>query len=346
MCKIIYTKEQEEIFNKEIDDFTTGVWYDLCPFEFVDGQEYEVIWDGVSYIATCGYSANNSVNTPVIGDYGNNYPFAIYNTSMDSYLCIVVLAYNLDGAIDKTNTSHTVIIKTHDVKPIPEKYLPDLSNIDISEIQGQLDAKAPIDHTHTAEEVGALPSETVIPGTLADLTDDSTHRTVTDEEKAAWNSKSNANHTHTAAEIGADASGSAANALEVAKTYTNTKIAELINGAPTTLDTLGEIVAAMEENVDVVSALDTAIGSKANVSDLTDLSEQVSTERTRITNLEFATEAASTEIQNLRDEVTVLFENYNPMPDVTTSDAGKFMRVSPAGVWVAEAVPRAEEVEF
>lgn len=46
-------------------------------------------------------------------------------------------------------------------------------------------------------------------------------------------------------------------------------IADLINGAPTTLDTLGEIATAMEENADVVAALDTAIGTKANASDLT-----------------------------------------------------------------------------
>ena len=54
-----------------------------------------------------------------------------------------------------------------------------------------------------------------------------------------------------------------------AKTYTDEKIAGLINGAPTTLDTLGEIATAMEENKDVVDSLDEAIGKKANQSDLT-----------------------------------------------------------------------------
>lgn len=53
-----------------------------------------------------------------------------------------------------------------------------------------------------------------------------------------------------------------------ANAYTNTKIAELINGAPTTLDTLKEIADAMEENEDVVEALDTAIGTKASQMDL------------------------------------------------------------------------------
>lgn len=58
-------------------------------------------------------------------------------------------------------------------------------------------------------------------------------------------------------------------ALTSAKEYTNTKIADLINGAPETLDTLGEIAQAMSDNKDVVDALDEAIGTKAMNSDLT-----------------------------------------------------------------------------
>jgi hypothetical protein len=48
-------------------------------------------------------------------------------------------------------------------------------------------AKEPTKPTYTADEVGALSDAT----TLADLTDDATHRTVTDTEKAVWNAKSN-----------------------------------------------------------------------------------------------------------------------------------------------------------
>lgn len=58
-------------------------------------------------------------------------------------------------------------------------------------------------------------------------------------------------------------------ALTSAKGYTDTKIADLINGAPATLDTLGEIAQAMSDNKDVVDALDDAIGTKATTSDLT-----------------------------------------------------------------------------
>ena len=51
--------------------------------------------------------------------------------------------------------------------------------------------------------------------------------------------------------------------------YTDQAIANLINGAPSTLDTLGEIVQAMNDNADVVQALNQAIGSKASEADFT-----------------------------------------------------------------------------
>lgn len=51
-------------------------------------------------------------------------------------------------------------------------------------------AKAEEKPTYTAEEVGALPSTTVIPSKLSELTADDEHETVTKEEKQAWNNKS------------------------------------------------------------------------------------------------------------------------------------------------------------
>lgn len=55
----------------------------------------------------------------------------------------------------------------------------------------------------------------------------------------------------------------AAEKLADAKGYTDTAISNLINSAPTTLDTLGEIATAMEANADIVAALEESIGSKA-----------------------------------------------------------------------------------
>lgn len=45
--------------------------------------------------------------------------------------------------------------------------------------------------TLSSSDVGALPNTTTIPTTLASLTDDATHRVVTDAEKESWSAKSN-----------------------------------------------------------------------------------------------------------------------------------------------------------
>lgn len=45
------------------------------------------------------------------------------------------------------------------------------------------------DITLSAADVNALPADTTIPSALSELSDDSTHRTVTDAEKTAWNNK-------------------------------------------------------------------------------------------------------------------------------------------------------------
>ena len=67
-----------------------------------------------------------------------------------------------------------------------------------------------------------------------------------------------------AVDVGADASGSAAAAESAANEYTNQKIADLVNGAPETLDTLNELAAAMAENETVVEALNAAIVNKVS----------------------------------------------------------------------------------
>ena len=71
-------------------------------------------------------------------------------------------------------------------------------------------------------------------------------------------------HRVTYSDVGADKSGAAQEAYQNATSYTDEKVDELINGAPTTLDTLKEIADAMEKEQSVVEALDAAIGSKAN----------------------------------------------------------------------------------
>lgn len=74
--------------------------------------------------------------------------------------------------------------------------------------------------------------------------------------------KADINHTHNNYETKQDANSK----LAEAKQYTNVEVAALVNSAPETLDTLGELAAAFEENQDMVQTLDAAITSKKNIS--------------------------------------------------------------------------------
>lgn len=59
------------------------------------------------------------------------------------------------------------------------------------------------------------------------------------------------------------------------KGYVDSSISSLVNGAPTTLDTLKEIADAFEESQDVIDALDKAIGTKASQTALDATTERV-----------------------------------------------------------------------
>ena len=79
--------------------------------------------------------------------------------------------------------------------------------------------------------------------------------------------KANSNHNHTGVY---DVNGAAASALTSANAYTDSKIDALVgDGASTTLDTIGEISAAIEDNQDAIDILNAAIANKANAIDLT-----------------------------------------------------------------------------
>ena len=83
-----------------------------------------------------------------------------------------------------------------------------------------------------------------------------TVRHITEDEREKWNDTLN-NAKEYSNETYQQATG-----------YTDLKIAQLINGAPETLDTLKEVADAIKENETVVDALDAAIGTKAGQTEL------------------------------------------------------------------------------
>lgn len=109
---------------------------------------------------------------------------------------------------------------------------------------------------------------------INEIVDRVTNQLLEKTEIAEW-AKQQVKPSYTAAEVGAEVEGNVAVALLEAKDYADgtyiqatgyadQKIADLINGAPSTLDTIGAIAAAMLKHEGVVEALEAAIGSKAS----------------------------------------------------------------------------------
>jgi hypothetical protein len=112
----------------------------------------------------------------------------------------------IDDKVDKVDGKG---LSTNDFTDEYKTKLDSLENIEFEETDPTVPAWAKEENkpSYTADEVGALADTTV----LADLTDDATHRTVTDTEKQAWNAKSNFsgdyNDLENAPDISEDGSG-------------------------------------------------------------------------------------------------------------------------------------------
>lgn len=110
------------------------------------------------------------------------------------------------------------------------------------------------------------------------------------------------------------------------ETYVNQKVADLVNSAPTTLDTLGEVATAIQNNATVVEALNNSIGNKANATDVTALSSRVTTAEGNITSLQsnkansadLATVATSGSYNDLTNKPTLFSGSYNDLTNKPT----------------------------
>ena len=108
------------------------------------------------------------------------------------------------------------------------------------------------------------------------------------------------------------------------KNYVDTKIADLINSAPETLDTLGELATAFAENKEVVDALDTAIINKANAADVLLKTEQTLTddELTQVReNLKFIGKNVEGQAFTIDGENVIAAENAEIFGDYTSNIA-------------------------
>ena len=142
---------------------------------------------------------------------------------------------------------------------------------------------------------------------LFDLSDD---LPVSQTEKNTWNAKSNfsgsyndltnkptlfsgsyndlTNKPSIPDVSGFETKADASSKLAEAKTYADTKVANLVGTAPTTLDTLQELAEAIQDNEDVVATLNNAIGNK--VDKVTGKSLVLDTEIAKLANVEAGAE--------------------------------------------------------
>ena len=119
-----------------------------------------------------------------------------------------------------------------------------------------------------------------IPDALSDLSSDTDHRTVSDEEKAYWNAKSefsgNYNDLNNKPTIPTTTSELTNNSDFATNASVDEKIANLINSAPDALDTLGELATALKQHENAYDALLEIVGGKVDATELQEItSEQI-----------------------------------------------------------------------
>lgn len=201
--------------------------------------------------------------TTVTTDTGGN---IIVNSTNTTYSAAGTALGLVKSGGDVTISSGTITVND-------DSHNHTISNVD--GLQAALDSKSATTHTHTADsELSSTSTNPVQNKIITSALNEKVpvSRTVNGKSLAS-------NISLTASDVGADASGAANTALSSAKSYTDTKINALVGeGASETLDTIGEISAAIEDNQDAISLLNSAIGTKANKTDVdTELAKKSNT---------------------------------------------------------------------
>lgn len=174
---------------------------------------------------------------------------------------------------DENESTYTSYLETDNfIKMLDEKYIPDT----IARVS-QLEGFATEEYVDNALSNGSAPD-------VSDQIEE--HNTSSSAHSDIRSSVSNALN---------EAKSYTDSTLDTAKTYTNTKVAELVNSAPETLDTLGEIATAIKANETVVDALNSAIGNKVDKVDGKGLStnDYTTTEKNKLAGIEAGANAYS-----------------------------------------------------
>ena len=120
---------QVELYNMTLGGFeeTVGMTISPSPFELIEGQQYEVIWDGVSYPATCiSQGSNLRIGNGYMSSAGiTSEPFLIMYMSSDDAVMIVAMDV-ANQKMDTTTPAHSVVINEMLINKIDAQYLPEI----------------------------------------------------------------------------------------------------------------------------------------------------------------------------------------------------------------------------
>lgn len=157
-------------------------------------------------------------------------------------------------------------------------------------------AKQPNKPTYNYSEITDKP--TLFSGNYNDLANKPTYATV-----ATSGSYNDLNDKPTIPSVTGLASetyvnNKASTTLQEAKSYADTKVSDLVGSAPSTLDTLSEIASALNNNPNVVTALNNAIGTKQNATD-NSLATTSKTIVGAINEINSKISSANTQLQNI-----------------------------------------------
>lgn len=151
---------------------------------------------------------------------------------------------------------------------------------EVEQLRTDVDGKAPKSHAVNATTYGAATGSNYGHTRLSDAVDSTS--STSGGYAATPKAVKSAYDAAVAAQGAAEAAAATANAavtqaqLSSAKTelqeYTDTAVASLVDSAPETLNTLGELATALQENDEVTEAVNAAIGTKANDADVVKLS--------------------------------------------------------------------------
>ena len=285
-CEVIVDTREVTFdpYYASIEEIDTGYFANDCDIIRVTFDEvvyilprYTASYDGWNYYGNAWISFGKNANEYCENVDDTTTPFCISFSD-------VKFSGELMIQVEDQLPYHTVKIEQvieYSAITLDEKYIPDtiarMSDVEdmISEINiggGGSSASDVSDHNSDVnahndirEVLNSKANISDIPTALAELSDDISHRTVTDAEKADWNAKSNFSGNYndltnkpTIPSIEGLATESYVNsAAEAVKN-------ELLNGAGSAYDTLKELGDLITENVNAVEALNIVAVNKAD----------------------------------------------------------------------------------